>query len=440
MEAQDLSGAGMDRAVTPEHSIRKWLVSCGLIVLVIGAVGYLRLRPRGGVRSVDASTLELVTIQRGELADTIRLRGTVLPLESVFLDAIQGGRVEETFVEEGSQLEAGTPLLRLSNTEFELRLLAQEVEITGQLHLLEGTRLTLERDHLVRQRQILELEYQVRRLTQHATDQEALVRQQILSTAAYRATRQELAHNRSLLDAETRGLALDVEIRQRRLDQVNRNLARLETSLRLVRESLHQLVISAPISGQLTLFDAEIGTSINAGQRLGRIDRPQGFKVRAEIDEFYVDRIRTGQGASFVANAISHEIVVRKIYPEVRDGLFRVDLAPADTISETFPRGQTLHLRLRLGAPREALLVSRGAFLEQTAGAWMFVISADGQRAERRNIRLGQASPESFEVLDGLAAGDTVIVSSYRGFEALQYLRLENTEARGTREATGDPS
>ncbi len=440
MEARDLSGAGMDRAVPTQHSLRAWGLSLLLLVVAASVGTYLLRRSPGGERTVKASTLELMTVHLGGLSDEIRIRGTVLPLETVSLDAVQGGRIEEICVDEGARVEAGTRLLRLSNTAFELRLLAQEVEITGQLHTLEGTRLTLEREHLARQRQILALEYQVKRLTQDAADQEALVRQQILSTAAYRATRQELAYNHSLLEAETRGLALDAQIRQRRLDQVDRDLARLETSLRLIRESLGQLVITAPISGQLTQLDAVLGTSIDTGQRLGRIDRPQGFKVRADIDEFYVDRIRTGQTASFVAQGQEREVVVDKIYPEVRDSLVRVDLTPIDAAAASFPRGQTLHLRLLLGAPREALLLTRGAFFEQTAGAWIFVLSADGRRAERRAIRLGQASPESFEVLDGLAAGDTVIISSYRGFEDAHNLRLVVDPMHSAHEAAGDPS
>ena len=412
---------GMDEVVPA----RRWprLVAGSLAAAALLAVLALGRSSGASPEIVDRRRTTVAMVARGDFRDAIALRGLVVPAATVLLDVVQGGRVEALFASEGEHLEAGQPVLRLSNADLQMRVMAREAEVSQQLTNLRNSHLAIERDRLELERQLLDIDYRLEQLGRRLADRERLLAEGILARDDYLDTARELEHAEALRAVTERRLALDETIRGAQIEQLEESVEQLQSNLQLARQSLDGLLVRAPIDGQLTTLDAQLGATLTPGARVGRIDGAEGFKVSAEVDEFYVSRVRRGLTACYHDGVRDHPLTVDKVYPQIRDGVFLVDQV-FDGATPSLRPGQTVQLELAFSGDHQALMLPRGGFFEQTGGHWIFVVSGD--RAERRQVRLGRRNPSAYEVLEGLEAGERVIVSSYRGFESAERLVLSD--------------
>jgi len=367
--------------------------------------------------TLDGQRIRTAEVSTGMYEDYIPLRASVDPEKTVYLDAIEGGRVEAILVEEGAFVEEGQPLVDLSNTSLQLDVIAREAEVSEQLNNLRNTQLAIEQNRLKLKGDLIEIDFQIVKLSRLVSRYEELEGNQFISKTEYEDSRDELEYWRSRRGITEQSQAQDEEIRLAQIEQLNSSVQQLEKNLILARANLDNLLIRAPRNGQLTSLNAELGESKSRGERLGQIDDVDRFKAVAMVNEFYLNRVRLGQQAILDINGREHRLEISKIYPEVQASQFEIDLrflgdAPAD-----IRRGQTLQLRLILGDTAErATLVSNGPFFNDTGGAWVFVLDPDGKIATKREVQLGRRNPNTIEVESGLLPGDEIIVSSYANY------------------------
>lgn len=373
---------------------------------------------------VSADQLIVSSVEYGAFEDAIPIRGTIQPFNSVFLDAVNGGAVEEVFVEEGSFVEAGQPLLQLSNTNLRLSAAQNDTNITEQLNLLNNITDGFETTKLSTERQIIDTEYRIIVLERQRARHEQLVEDGLVSIEQYDAIVDELSYQAKVLANHQARQELENRIRETRLIQIATQVDKLEENLEVSKSSFESLLVRAPIAGQLTSLPVEIGESKQSGQRLGQIDVIDQFKIVAQIDEFYVSRVAADQTASFTLSGREYTARLLKVYPEVTDGTFEVDLVFDGLTPSDVRRGQSLQMDLTLGSPVESLLLPIGGFVQDTGGNWVFVVDSEGSYANRRDIRVGRRNNRYVEVIDGLQQGDRVITSSYRQMADMQRVQL----------------
>ncbi|NNF59593.1 MAG: efflux RND transporter periplasmic adaptor subunit [Rhodothermaceae bacterium] len=410
-----LSGEGMDRRVKKKRWTPRRLGLIAAGVAVVALIVWALLGRGGGQRlNVEQDRLTIATVEEGAFQEYVAVTGTVLPARTIYLDAVVGGQVEEKFVEEGAVVQAGQAILRLSNDNLTLQMLSSEAQLAEQLNNIRATRLALDQNALNLAQQMTELDYNITRLRREHDRTEDLADRGSIARQEYEAIRDEYAYMQRRRDLTRQSHRQDSLARVEELRQMEGQVSRLRRNLSLVQSTLDNLVVRAPIDGQLSLLDAEVGESKSAGTRLGQIDAAGSNKVRAAIDEFYITRVTQGQAARAELDGQSYDLVVRKVFPEVRDGRFEVEFAFDGAEPPNLRRGQSLRLRLELGDPEDALLIPRGAFFQTTGGNWVYVL--EGDEAVRRTIRLGRQNPQNFEVLEGLAIGEQVVVSGYDTF------------------------
>jgi HlyD family secretion protein len=366
--------------------------------------------------NVEIDKLTISTVQRGPFQEFIPVMGEVLPVQTIFLDVDAGGLVEKIYIEAGSAVKQGDKILKLSNTTLLMDIMYREAELFQQINNLRNTRLLFEQSRLSLERDLADLDFQVEKQKRKFESYQSLYEEKLISRHDFEDTRDEyeLVKNKRRLAAESQEKELGY--RQQQIVQLEDAVKRMEENLKVAKGKLDNLTVRAPITGTLTSLQAEPGQSKSPGERLGQIDAPEGFKARAGIDEFYIDRIQKGKPGQFELSGATYRMVVSRVYPEVKDGKFSVDLEFPGRQAPGIRRGQTLHIRLELSDVAEALLLPRGGFFQKTGGNWVFVLETDGKTAVKREIRLGRQNPDVFEVLDGLRAGDRVITSSYDNF------------------------
>lgn len=415
----------MDRVIEQKKlPAWKWGVISALL-LVLCWFAY-RILADASIRTyrVAADQLIISSVEFGAFEDTIPIRGSIQPFNSVFLDAVNGGAVEEVFVEEGSFVEAGQPLLQLSNTNLRLSAAQNDTNITEQLNLLNNITDGFETTKLSTQRQIIDTEYRIIVLERQKARHEQLAEDGLVSVEQYDAIADELAYQSKVLANHQARQQLENRIRETRLVQIETQVEKLEENLQVSQSSFESLLVRAPIAGQLTSLPVEIGESKQAGQRLGQIDVIDQFKVVAQIDEFYVSRVFADQTASFPLAGQDYSARLLKVYPEITDGTFEVDLVFDGQTPNDIRRGQSLQMELTLGSPIESLLLPIGGFVQDTGGNWVFVVDGDNNYATRRDIRVGRRNNRYVEVIDGLQQGDRVITSSYRQMDDMERVQL----------------
>ena len=402
----------------------KW----ALVAVALAAAGWVvyGLLADASIRTyrVPAEQLIVSSVEFGAFEDTIPIRGTIQPFNSVFLDAVNGGAIEEVFVEEGNFVEAGQPLLQLSNTNLRLSAAQNDTNITEQLNLLNNITDGFETTKLSTERQIIDTEYRLIVLERQKARHEQLVEDGLVSIEQYDAIIDELEYQSKVLANHQARQQLENRIRETRLVQIETQVEKLEENLQVSQSSFESLLVRAPIAGQLTSLPVEIGESRQAGQRLGQIDVIDQYKVVAQIDEFYVSRVFAGQAASFSLTGSEYITRLLKVYPEITDGTFEVDLVFDGLNPSDVRRGQSLQMELTLGSPVESMLLPIGGFVQDTGGNWVFVVDADGIYANRRDIRVGRRNNRYVEVIDGLQQGDRVITSSYRQMADVERVQL----------------
>jgi HlyD family secretion protein len=376
--------------------------------------------------TLDGQRIRTAEVVTGVYEDFIPLRASVEPEKTVYLDAIEGGRVEAIHVEEGAFVEVDQPLIDLSNTTLQLDVIAREAEVSEQLNNLRNTQLAIEQNRLKLKGDLIEIDYQITRLTRLVARHEELRGSQFISKNEYEDSSDELEYwkNRRVVTRESQ--AQDEVIRLAQIEQLNGSVQQLEKNLSLARANLDNLSILAPRTGHLTSMNAEIGESKTRGERLGQIDDIDHFKTSALVNEFYLNRVRVSQQAQLDVGGKNYDLEVSKIYPEVQAAQFRIDLRFTDNTPPDIRRGQTLQMRLVLGDTTErAVLLTNGPFFNDTGGAWVFVLAADGKSAIRRNVQFGRRNPGTIEVESGLVPGDEVITSSYASFIDIERLYID---------------
>jgi HlyD family secretion protein len=424
-QAGTISGQGMDRRVERKvPASRKFLYGAGALAVMLFC-GWLAGTLLGGRSlSVDSGRVAVSSVTVGTFEDFIPTRGRLVPRSTVYLDAVEGGRVEQVLVEDGAMVRAGDPIVRLSNTNLQLEVLGREAAVTEQLNFMRTLELQLEQNRLAHKRNLVEIDYQIIRLKRSIDRQRNLAEQELVSQSTLDELQDELTYYRNRRDVTLESQATDARLQEEQLRQLRSASTQLETSLALARRNLEDLNVRAPVDGKLSGFDVEIGESIDRGGRLGQIDDPDAYKLNARIDEFYLGRVDIGQVATAKHNGQELELRVSKIYPQVKDGQFEVDM----TFEEQpvgLRRGQTLQLRLTLGDNSDATLIPNGSFYQETGGNWVFVVAPDETEAVKRNVRLGRRNTDFIEVLEGLEPGEKVITSPYTSYTGMDRLVLK---------------
>lgn len=373
--------------------------------------------------SVNSQRVTVSDVSVGTFEDFVPLRGRLVPRSTVYLDAIEGGRVDKILVEDGALVAAGEPIVVLSNTNLQLEVLGRDAAVTEQLNNMRTIELQLEQNRLSHRRNLVEIDYQVKRLNRSIERQKELAAQNLVSKSTIDELEDELEYYTITREVTLDSQDTDARMQEQQLRQLRAAGEQLEASLALARNNLDDLNVKAPVAGKLSGFDIEVGQSIERGGRLGQIDDPDSYKLNVRIDEFYLGRVDLQQRATAEHEGRTLEAQISKIYPQVNEGQFEVDMVFNEEPSG-LRRGQTLQLKLVLGDNTDAILIPNGTFYQETGGNWIFVVSPDGSEAIRRTVRLGRRNTEFIEVLDGLAPGERVITSPYTSFVDMDRLNL----------------
>ena len=418
------SGGGMDREVASRKLGTKTRIGLGAVGLVLLIALFWYFMPAGNSQTVEVGRLTISTVSQGRFDDFLPLRAQVQPSQTVYLDAVEGGRVERVLVEDGAMVTQGQLLAELSNSDLQLNVLARQTEVTQQINSMRSQELALNQTRLANERARIEADLATQTARRNYEIQRPLAERGFVSGRTFADSRDTYEANRRRSEVLRRQQSEDERLQSSQLAQLRSSAAALNQSLEIARRSLDSMNLRAPVSGQLTAFDIQIGQSLQRGQRLGQIDSAGRNKLRAQVDEFYLSRVSEGLTANAEVNGRTYRMRVSKIYPQVRNGSFEIDLQFVGAEPRDLQRGQTVQLRMTLGASSQARLVPNGAFYNDTGGSWIFVVSADGRTAVRRQVRLGRRNADFIEVLEGLEPGERVITSPYTGFQERDRLSL----------------
>lgn len=416
------AGAGMDRKISPQRNPlkRAILLLIGFSVVVL-LVYWLLNVPSGKALSVATDRIAISTVQSGIFEDFIPIRGRVTPAKTVYLDAVEGGRVERILVEDGASLKAGDLIVELSNASLQLSVLGNEARVAEQLNNMRSIELSLEQNRLEHKRNLVDIRYQIKLLTRQVSREQELVKTGAVSQSVFYDTYDTLDWYKSRLALTLESQQSDARMQGEQLVFLKDTTKRLESNLAISRQNLDNMNVKAPVDGKLSGFNIEVGQSIGRGERLGQIDTPDDFKVTAFIDEFYLGRVDIEQQVTYD----DYAMVVSKVYPQVQNGQFEVDFKFTQAQPSDIRRGQTIQTKLTLGDASEALLIPNGAFYQDTAGNWIFVVTQDGNQAVRRTVRLGRRNSRFIEVIEGLDVGEKVVTSPYTSYQDMAVLKLK---------------
>lgn len=418
------SGGGMDREVASRKLSPRAKIALGAGGLVVLLALFWYFMPASNSQTVEAGRLTIANVTQGRFDDFLPLRAQVQPSLTVYLDAVEGGRVERVLVEDGAMVTQGQLLAELSNSDLQLNVLARQTEVTQQINNMRSQELSLNQNRLANERARIEADLATQTARRQYEMQRPLAERGFVSGRAFQDSRDTYDANRRRSEVLRRQQADDERLQSGQLAQLRASASSLNQSLEIARRSLDSLNLRAPVSGQLTSFNIQIGQSLQRGERLGQIDSAGHNKLRAQVDEFYLNRVSEGLTADAEVNGRTYRMRVSKIYPQVRNGSFEIDLQFVGQEPRDLQRGQTIQLRMTLGASSQARLVPNGAFYNDTGGNWIFVVSQDGRSAVRRQVRLGRRNADFIEVLEGLEPGERVITSPYTGFQERDRLTL----------------
>ncbi len=379
-------------------------------------VAWLLLRDNASVLRVDADVITVSDVRSGEFNDYVRLTGTVQPITTVQLSPLESGIVERIVAEEGTSVKRGDVIIEMSNNSLSMQILQSEADLAEKQNILRNTLISMEQERLSLRQNRLQLDLDVERKHRTYLQNEELYKSDLLAKEEWLRSKEDYELSKNQRDLNLERQIQDSLYRTNQVEQMNENLASMALNMQLIRQRVDNLNVKAPIDGEVGMLDVVLGQSIGQGANIGQINDLSTFKVTAQIDEHYIDRVITGLTASFERQDTRFEMLLRKVYPEVRNGQFRADFVFAGDVPENIRSGQTYYLNLQLGQPTEAVIIPRGSFYQSTGGAWIYVVDASGEKAYRRDIRIGRQNPQYYEVLEGLQAGEKVITSSYDNF------------------------
>lgn len=397
-----------------------YLAGAVLLVFVV----WLLVRGNSSTLRVDARTISVGTVARGEFNDYIRVTGQVQPITTVQLSPLEAGVVERLVVEEGASVHKGDVLVELSNTSLTLEILNSEAELAEKQNILRNTLISMEQQKLDLRLDKVQLDLDVERKHRTWQQNEELYRSNLIAREDWLQSKEdyELAAKKRELNIERQ--VQDSLYRTVQIEQMEDNLANMKRNMELIRQRIGNLQVKSPIDGEVGLLDVVLGQSVSSGQKIGQVNDLSDYKVEAQIDESYIDRVRAGLDATFERQDTAFTMRLRKVYPEVRNGQFRADFTFVGAHPRNIRSGQTYYLHLELGQPTDAVIIPRGSFYQSTGGAWIYVLAPEGDRAYKRQIRIGRQNPQYYEVLEGLEPGERVIVSGYENYGANDVLIL----------------
>lgn len=409
------SGGGMDRPVVRKRRDPRLLLAGGAAGLLLIGTVWWQYAPRADSQAVAADRLTIATVTQGIFEDFLPVRAQVKPLVTVYLDAVEGGRVEQVLVEDGAMVAKGQLLARLSNAELQLSTLARQTEVEQQLNNMRSQEFALEQSRLNNRRAIIEAELELAKATRAHAVNAPLAERGFIAGRVFRDSEDMLKAQAARVAVLKEAAQTEERLQSAQLAQLRAASANLQSSLGIARGSLDSLNLRAPVAGRLSAFGIEVGQSMDRGARLGQIDSPGRNKLTGGIDEFYLGRIQPGQKATVEVEGKPWRLKVARIFPQVADGQFSIELVFDGPEPPALQRGQTLQAKLVLGDPAPARLLPAGSFLNDTGGNWVFVVAPDGRSAERRAVRLGRRNSQFIEVIDGLQPGEKVLTSPYTG-------------------------
>ncbi len=401
---------GLNLAFT-KKALPYWLGALLLIFIL-----WLVFRDDSKKLRIDADNISINTVSLGQFNDYIRISGQVAPITTIQISPLEGGVVQEIVTEEGSVIKKGDVILILSNESLDMQILNSEADLAEKENILRNTLIQMEQQKLSVEQEKLQLQMDVRRNKRNYEAQKSLYDDGLISKEDYLKAEEDYYLSDSRLKLVENRAKQDSLYRSVQVIRMQESLENMRQNMLMIRKRKDNLTIKAPIDGELGLLDVVLGQSVSAGAKIGQINNLDSYKIEAQIDEHYIDRVTAGLQATFERQSERYQAQIRKVYPEVRDGKFKADFKFMEQQPENIRSGQTYYLNLQLGQPVEAMLIPRGAFYQKTGGKWIYVVSSDGTKATRRDIRIGRQNPQYYEVIDGLEPGERVITSSYDNF------------------------
>lgn len=415
----------MDRQIEKKSFLRRYAWYIAAAAALAALLVWIVLGTTASTMTIDATDITISDVTRGKFDDYVRLNGQVLPIQVVQISPEEGGIVREKVVEEGTRVRKGDVILRLSNSNLDLQILNAEAELAEKQNLLRNTQVAMQQDRLNNRTEQATLDTDCDRKRRAYEQNARLYKERLISKEVYLQSREDynLALRKQSLISQR--LKQDSIYRHVQMAQMEDNLDNMRKNVLLVRDRKNKLEVRSPIDGELGLLDVELGQNIAAGQNIGQINDLSDFKVQAQIDEHYIDRVRPGLSASFSRDGKTYRLRVRKVYPEVRNGTFRTDFVFVGERPAQMRSGQTFYVELALGKSQQATLIPRGTFFQTTGGNWIFVLDKSGRKAYRRNISIARQNPQYYEVTDGLEPGERVITSGYEAFKDNEVLVIK---------------
>lgn len=406
----------MDRQIEKKKGLRlaftRKAIPYWLALLLAAFIVYLIARPHNSTQRISGDTLIVSEVTRANFDDYIRVNGTVMPMTSVQISPTEGGIVQQIVAEEGTKVKAGDVILILSNENLDLQILNAEAELAEKENILRNTLISMEQQKLSVRQERLALQVEVRRTKRAFESNEQLYNERLIAREEYLKAQEDYQLAKDKLEVVSERERQDSLYRSEELQQLRDNLSNMRLNMAMIRRRKENLSVKAPIDGQIGLLDAVLGQSISAGANIGQINNLESYKIQAQIDEHYIDRVTAGLVATFDRQEQHYSAQLRKVYPDVRDGKFKADFLFGDDLPDNIRAGQTYYLNLQLGQSEEAVLIPRGSFYQHTGGKWIYVLT-DPHRAEKRTISIGRQNPQYYEVLEGLKPGEKVLTGSY---------------------------
>lgn len=415
----------MDRQIEKKSFLRRYAWYVAAAAALAALLVWIVLGTTASTMTIDASDITISDVTRGKFDDYVRLNGQVLPIQVVQISPEEGGIVREKVVEEGTRVRKGDVILRLSNSNLDLQILNAEAELAEKQNLLRNTQVAMQQDRLNNRTEQATLDTDCDRKRRAYEQNARLYKERLISKEVYLQSREDYKLARRKQSLISQRLKQDSLYRHVQMAQMEDNLDNMRKNVLLVRDRKNKLEVRSAIDGELGLLDVELGQNIVAGQNIGQINDLSDFKVQAQIDEHYIDRVRPGLSASFSRDGKTYRLRVRKVYPEVRNGTFRTDFVFVGERPAQMRSGQTYYVELALGKSQQATLIPRGTFFQTTGGNWIFVLDKSGRKAYRRNISIARQNPQYYEVTDGLEPGERVITSGYEAFKDNEVLVIK---------------
>ncbi|MDB5196778.1 MAG: HlyD family efflux transporter periplasmic adaptor subunit [Flaviaesturariibacter sp.] len=416
----------MDRKIEKKTWTKKRLLTItGIVALAALIASSIMLTSGGSKLNVDTERITISEVKKGAFQEFIPVNGVVLPLTTIYLDAMEGGRVEEKLVEDGAIVAKGQPILRLSNTDLELSLVNQQTSVYNLLTQMQIARNAAQQNTTTKLNQMTDVDNALKEARRVYELDKTLYEQKAIGLQEFKQAENNYNYQLEKKKLTEQILGQDKSSNAQQIAQAQQSYNGSQTALNVMRKKVGDLIVRAPINGQLTSLDAEIGQSKNKGERLGQIDVLNGYKVRVDIDEHYLSRVVIGLMAETSFAGKTYKLKINKVYTQVTNGRFQVDMQFAEAVPEGIRRGQTMQIRLALSDETQALLLAKGGFYQQTGGNWVFKVSNDGQTAYRADVQLGRQNPDYYEVLSGLQPGDKIVTSSYENYGTMQELVLK---------------